>query len=43
MKGRFILIALAGAMTALTLAVGSAAGSPGADSQIATKASLLAT
>jgi len=43
MKRRFILIALAGAVTALALTVGSAAGSPGADSQVATKASLLAT
>ncbi|MDX6543560.1 MAG: hypothetical protein QOK32_1163 [Gaiellaceae bacterium] len=43
MKRGFTLIALAGAMTALTLTVGSAAGSPGADSQIATKASLLST
>ena len=43
MKRRFILIALAGAATALAFTVGPAAGAPGADSQIATKASLLST
>lgn len=43
MRGRFILSALVGGMAALALSVGSAAGSPGADSQIATKASLFST
>ena len=43
MRPRFILVALAAATAALALTVGPAAGSPGADSQIATKASLLST
>lgn len=43
MRPRFILVVLAGAMTALAMTVGSAAGSPGADSQAVTKTSLLAT